>query len=219
MTSANLTVALPTADATVGAKTDCRLSDDEENDTTTNDIKFVVLKITSFLKSGLKCHYRYTISGLLAQAPRAKQPPTTLRDSPPSRRSLTTRGCRCKILSTRFRVSASSSCRNPPLLRVSPAFSCFQIKQSDLKTTSIFRQHGHPALHHPAVHCDEPEPVPAAHAHGHRRRKGEEDQGEHAHGRTQGLCILGSWIQWNISYFQLHRRQTRYTSAVCVLPS
>ena len=29
MTSANLTVALPTADATMGKKTDCRLSDDQ----------------------------------------------------------------------------------------------------------------------------------------------------------------------------------------------
>ena len=29
MTSANLTVALPTAEATVGKKTDCRLSDDQ----------------------------------------------------------------------------------------------------------------------------------------------------------------------------------------------
>ena len=32
MTSANLTVALPTADATVGDKTACRLTDDQKKD-------------------------------------------------------------------------------------------------------------------------------------------------------------------------------------------
>ena len=44
MTSANLTVALPTADATMGKKTDCRLSDDqiEKFGTNSTAAKFVV---------------------------------------------------------------------------------------------------------------------------------------------------------------------------------
>ena len=56
MTSANLTVALPTADATVGGKTECRLSEDKMKDLAGNSS--VAGYVCSFLNLNYKIDLR-----------------------------------------------------------------------------------------------------------------------------------------------------------------